>query len=145
MVAKLAESVFDCRGVVVIDYDGISQRQNSVNLELLLLPLAGDTGHRRALGIISAQRSPYWLGTDPLSDAKMNSVRVVDPDREPLFLKNRPAVPVPSLAPSESGGLAELDPADGRTAHQASRCSSGGSKRRLIQPWRRPDLRVVNL
>lgn len=100
MVAKLAESVFDCRGVVVVDYDGISQRQNSVNLELLLLPLAGDTGHRRALGIISAQRSPYWLGNDPLSDAKMNSVRVVDPDREPLFLKNCPAVPVPSLAPN---------------------------------------------
>lgn len=100
VLAKLAESVFHGRGVVVVDYDGISQRQNMVNLELLLLPLAGTHGEKRALGIISTHRSPYWLGNDPITDAKMNSVRVVDPDREPIFLKNRPAVPVPSLAPA---------------------------------------------
>ena len=29
----------------------------------------------------------------------LGAVRVIDPDRDPLFLKNRPSVPVPPLAP----------------------------------------------
>ena len=29
-------------------------------------------------------------------------MRVIDPDREPIFLSNRPAIAVPALAPTQS-------------------------------------------
>ena len=50
-------------------------------------------------GIRSAK--PFWLGADPIVEARIVSVRVVDPDAEPLFLKNRPAIDVPALSPTE--------------------------------------------
>ena len=36
------------------------------------------------------------------SKRRSNSVRVIDPDREPMFLANRPAIAVPALAPAQS-------------------------------------------
>lgn len=101
MIGRLAQNVFSGDAVVVIAYDGLSQNGRSVGFELLLLPLDGGQDNRRALGIISAVERPYWLGADAINDAVVESVRVVDPEREPMFLKNRPAVPVPSLAPRD--------------------------------------------
>ena len=54
----------------------------------------------RSLGVISATDRPFWLGADPVVDAVLESARVVDPDLEPMYLKNRPAVTVPSLEPN---------------------------------------------
>ncbi|MBA3446536.1 MAG: PAS domain-containing protein [Pseudaminobacter sp.] len=101
LIAKLAHGVFQSKSVVVIVYDGVSRNGRSIGFELLLLPLDGGTENPRALGVISAGEKPFWLGADPIGDAAIESVRVVDPDREPMFLKNRPAVTVPSLAPSD--------------------------------------------
>jgi hypothetical protein len=101
MIARLTQSVFTGSDVVVITYDGISQTLRKIGFELLLLPLEGGDDHQRALGIISSATRPYWLGADPISDATIDSVRVVDPDREPMFLKNRPAVSVPALSPTD--------------------------------------------
>ena len=43
-------------------------------------------------------------GWAPIRSSKpqIDSVRVIDPDREPIFLGNRPAIAVPSLAPAQS-------------------------------------------
>lgn len=109
VVARLVRSVFQDKSVLVMTYEGISKGQRSLPLELLLLPLDGGTENRRALGIVSTENKPYWLGADPVTDASVETVRVVDPDREPMFLKNRPAVEVPSLAPNL--GAAGIDPA----------------------------------
>ena len=74
----------------------------TMNLNLLpILPLDGGAAHPRCLGIISAAEKPFWLGADPIVDALIDSIRVIDPDREPVFLDNRPAINVPSLAPSD--------------------------------------------
>lgn len=108
VVARLVRSVFQDKSVLVMTYEGISKGQRSLPLELLLLPLDGGTENRRALGIVSTESKPYWLGADPVTDATVETVRVVDPDREPMFLKNRPAVEVPSLAPSL--GSPSIDP-----------------------------------
>jgi hypothetical protein len=109
LIARLVRSVFQEKSVLVMTYEGISRGQRSLSLELLLLPLDGGTENRRALGIVSTESKPYWLGADPVTEAAVETVRVVDPDREPMFLKNRPAVEVPSLAPTL--GAAGIDPA----------------------------------
>lgn len=100
MMARLVRNVFADNSVLVASYEGVSRGERRVPMELLLLPLEGGEENRRALGIASPGTKPYWLGADPLADASLESVRVVDPDREPLFLKNRPAVTVPSLSPT---------------------------------------------
>ena len=101
LLARLAQNVFNDNVVVVVDYEGLTEGGRAIGMELLLLPLDGGGEHRRALGIVSTDGRPYWLGADPINDAVVESVRVVDPDREPMFLKNRPAVQVPALSPND--------------------------------------------
>lgn len=102
MVARLAHSAFLAKSVVVITFDGLSRGRRINGFELLLLPLDGGQENPRSLGAVTALEKPFWLGADPIVECHIGSLRVVDPDREPMFLKNRPAVPVPSLAPSDA-------------------------------------------
>lgn len=101
VLAKLVYGVFTKASVVVVTYEGASLSNRSAEFELLLLPLHGEEQNRRALGICTAVSSPYWLGSDPIVEASVQSVRVVDADREPMFLKNRPAIGVPTLSPAD--------------------------------------------
>jgi hypothetical protein len=102
MIARLAQSTFNAKSVVVVDFDGHSRNGRSNAFELLLLPLDGGLENPRCLGAVTTSQKPFWLGADPIVDASVDSVRVVDPEREPVFLKNRPAVAVPSLGPSQA-------------------------------------------
>jgi hypothetical protein len=102
MVRRLVQSAFQAKSVAVVTFDGVSRRGRVNRFELLLLPLDGGRESPRSLGAITAAAKPFWLGVDPLAENHIASFRVVDPDREPLFLGNRPAVPVPSPAPDES-------------------------------------------
>ena len=101
LVARLACGVFESDSVVVIAFDGISRNKRSNPFEMVILPLDGGVDSPRSLGAMSAAQKPFWLGADPIVEAQVESVRVVDPDREPMFLKNRPAIDVPALSPSE--------------------------------------------
>lgn len=100
VVARLAHGAFLAKSVVIISFEGISRNGRQTPFELLLLPLDGGVDHPRSLGSITAAERPYWLGADPLTECPITSLRVVDPEREPLYLANRPEVPVPSLSPS---------------------------------------------
>ncbi|WP_353641429.1 PAS domain-containing protein [Mesorhizobium sp. WSM2239] len=112
LIAKLAQGVFQAKSVVVMAFEGHSRNGRSTAFELLLLPLDGGVESPRSLGVISAAGRPFWLGADPVVDAVLESVRVVDPDLEPMYLKNRPAVTVPSLEPSYSA-LSDAEPSLG--------------------------------
>ncbi|AZO46867.1 MAG: PAS domain-containing protein [Mesorhizobium sp.] len=101
LVSRLVHGVFEQKSVVLITYEGFSGNGRSNKFELLALPLDGGVENPRCLGVISAAERPFWLGADPITDALIDSIRVVDPDKEPMFLKNRPAINVPSLVPSE--------------------------------------------
>jgi hypothetical protein len=101
MVGRLVHGVFESSNVVVIAFDGISGNQRSNPFEMIILPLEGGADSQRCLGAVSAAEKPFWLGADPIVDARIESVRVVDPDREPMYLKNRPAIDVPALSPNE--------------------------------------------
>ena len=102
MISRLVHSAFLAKSVVVITFDGLSRNSRVTGFELLLLPLDGGRDHPRSLGVMTSLEKPFWLGADPVVENHIASLRVVDPDREPMFLKNRPAVPVPPLAPSEA-------------------------------------------
>lgn len=101
LMARLIHGVFGQKSVVLATYEGFSRAGRSTRFELLALPLDGGAEHPRCLGIISTAEKPFWLGADPIVDVLIDSIRVIDPEREPLFLKNRPAISVPALAPSE--------------------------------------------
>lgn len=101
LIARLVQGVFSQKSVLLLGYEGFSRNGRSNRFELLALPLDGGAEHPRCLGLISAAEKPFWLGADPITDALIDSIRVIDPDREPMFLANRPAISVPSLAPAE--------------------------------------------
>jgi hypothetical protein len=94
MIFGLVKGVFRERSVAVMIFDGISRSGRSVIFEMVLLPLEAGRDSPRCLGLITACERAFWLGADPVVDAQVQSVRVVDPNRDPLFLKNRPAVPL---------------------------------------------------
>jgi hypothetical protein len=99
LVSRLIHGVFDQKSVVLIVFEGFSRNGRSNRFELLALPLDGGVEHPRCLGVISAVEKPFWLGADPITDALIDSIRVIDPEKE--FLNNRPAIDVPSLVPAE--------------------------------------------
>lgn len=101
MMARMVHNTFMARSVSVVGFHGLSQKGRACPFELLLLPLDGGEQNLRCLGIATPSASVYWLGSDPIMQNSIESVRVVDPDREPMFLKNRPAVSVPPLAPAD--------------------------------------------
>ena len=101
LVSRLIHGVFEQKSVVLITYEGFSRNGRSNRFELLALPLDGGVENPRCLGVISAVEKPFWLGADPITDALIDTIRVIDPDKEPMFLKNRPEISVPSLAPTE--------------------------------------------
>jgi len=103
LVSRLIHGVFEQKSVVLITYEGFSRNGRSNRFELLALPLDGGVENPRCLGVISAVEKPFWLGADPITDALIDTIRVIDPDKEPMFLKNRPEISVPSLAPTELG------------------------------------------
>ncbi|BCH32461.1 PAS domain-containing protein [Mesorhizobium sp. L-8-10] len=102
LIARLAFSAFNMKSVVVITFSGVSRGRRTNPFELLLLPLDGGSESPRCMGIISAAARPFWLGADPVREAQIEAVRVVDPDREPVFLRNRSPISVPGLVPSVS-------------------------------------------
>lgn len=101
LVSRLVDGVFRQQSVVLITYSGLSRNRRTVEFELLALPLDGGAENLRCLGVISPAQKPFWLGVDPIIDAQIDSVRIIDPDKEDLVLGNRPAISVPELAPTE--------------------------------------------
>ena len=100
MIARLAHSAFHDKSVIVVTFDGVTSTGRSCAFEMVMLPLEGGVGSPRSLGAITPCEKPYWLGSEPIVESRVDSLRVVDPDREPLFLGNRPAMQVPSMAPA---------------------------------------------
>lgn len=104
MVSRLAGSVFRDNAVILVTFDGISMGGKTNPFEMLLLPLEGGLGSQRLLGAFIPAKKPYWLGADPIVENRIDTLRVIDPGREPMFLKNRPPVPMPPHARSSEGG-----------------------------------------
>ncbi len=99
ILARLINGAFRLNHVIVVGMQGVSKGGRTGPFELLVLPLDGGQAHQRALGSISPMEKPFWLGADPIVECRIDTLRIVDPDAEPLYLKNRPEVQVPPLSP----------------------------------------------
>jgi len=109
MMSRLVGNVFRNNSVVVVTYLGISQGGRTNPFEMLLLPLDGGRASARLLGCAVPVKRPFWLGADPIFENRMETLRIIDPDREPMYLRNRPAMPV--SRPLEGYGPGLVDPA----------------------------------
>lgn len=103
VVARLVYGTLHQNSVVVFGIEGVSRSGRRTAFEMLVLPLEGGIDNQRALGSLMAIDKPFWLGADPIVEYHVDTLRVIDPELEPVFLRNRLAVPVPPLAPDESG------------------------------------------
>lgn len=99
VIARLLHGSLDRHSVVVVDMTGLSRSGRSNPFEMLVLPLEGGIDNPRALGSLIAMEKPYWLGADPIVECRIDALRIIDPSLEPVFLRNRPSVTVPPLAP----------------------------------------------
>lgn len=97
VVARLAHSVLHQKSVVLLNAEATSQSGRVMPLEWLLLPLDGGDDNPRALGSSIPLEKPFWIGSDPIAEMRITSLRVIDADREPIFLANRPEIVVPPL------------------------------------------------
>ncbi len=100
MMARLAHNIFENNSIVVVTFRGTSQSGRTCGFEMILLPLASSEGGRRLIGAVQPLEKPFWLGADAIFENTIETVRVVDPDREPIFLKNRPALRISPASPS---------------------------------------------
>lgn len=103
-------------GGVVADVTGRNADAESVELEMILLPLASsDTDAGRILGTLAAASAPYWLGTRPLQALHLGNLHCPSAnagDRAATDLRRfRPGVLSPfRLDQSNSTKLSRLTP-----------------------------------
>jgi hypothetical protein len=117
VIARLMYGALHQNAVTVIELEATSRGGRTIALELIALPLTGSADGPRALGSIVAMEKPFWLGADPIAECRIQSLRAVDPDVEPVFLRNRPSVPVPPLAADLLGRRKDDSPAGRRVRH----------------------------
>ncbi|MBX3529757.1 MAG: PAS domain-containing protein [Rhizobiaceae bacterium] len=117
VIARLMYGALHQNSVTVIEMEAASRGGRSIALELIALPLTSSADGPRALGSIVPMEKPFWLGADPIAECRIESLRAVDPDVEPVFLKNRPSVPVPPLAADLLGRRKDDSPSGRRVRH----------------------------
>ncbi|MCT8990958.1 PAS domain-containing protein [Chelativorans sp. SCAU2101] len=117
LVSRLVSQALEESTVAVITFEGKSRDGRLNRFELLILPLDGGREGARALGTIQPFMKPYWLGADPIVENRVESFRMLDPDREAPFVSLRHGMPVPPLSPSKQELSARLDGFGRRIRH----------------------------
>jgi hypothetical protein len=92
--AALVDTVGAEMNGIVAGLIGTARAEESLSLELLLLPLRhrGAT-HARMLGVLTPGVVPPWLGLRPLDELSLRSLRVIVPRRETPHPIGLPIVP----------------------------------------------------
>ncbi len=109
LTKRLVKACYDEKIICVIGFEGRSAAGRSNSFETILLPLQGNSESARLFGAIIPCDKPYWLGSDIILDNSITTVKVVDPEKELVFLNNRPSVSVASLAPSADSLVSAQD------------------------------------
>lgn len=102
IISRHVYSVFNDNAVVVIGFEGVGANGKSAEFEMVLLPLHGGHGSQRALGAMTAATQPYWLGAIPVTENRIDTLRIVDPARERLLTPQRPLIGGPSIMPDDT-------------------------------------------
>jgi hypothetical protein len=100
-IGRLVSGVVAEKSIVIVSFEGVTERKRFTTFELAMFPLRGGVDNPRMLGAVFAYDKPFWLGADPIVDLRIGSLRVIDPDRDHVFLENRPSLEVPPLDPRD--------------------------------------------
>lgn len=102
VISRLVRNCYQDKVVVLLGLDAVSRTGRQSILELLMLPLQDESEGHRVLGCVVPLQYQFWHGLEPVTEIDLHSIRTIDPEREPLFLANRPEIAVtPALAPGE--------------------------------------------
>jgi hypothetical protein len=99
LMRRIISSCFVDKTVCVVNYDGISQQRRVAKFEAIFMPLEGKNESARIFGAIFANEKPFWLGVDAIKESRVTGIRMIDPEKEHIFLDNRPSVVVPPMGP----------------------------------------------
>ncbi len=94
-VAAMLSAITQDGAAAVISFTGTTEIGQSVDLELLLLPIrVQGEGCTRILGCIAPLKRPFWLGVQAICWQKIISLRLIWPDEDaPLFSKENDFAP----------------------------------------------------
>ena len=102
VVSRLMRTCYNTGSVLLLGFDGTTRSGRSTIIEILMLPLQDENNGHRILGCMSPHQFQFWHGLEAVNTIELHSIRLIDPDREPLFLANRPAIGLPpALVPNE--------------------------------------------
>lgn len=92
-IRRLMDAVMDDAAGAVAGITGTTETGQSIELELLLLPLRhrGKT-HARMLGALSPRSVPAWLGLEPVVALRTVSIRVIWPSGRRSAMEERDMV-----------------------------------------------------
>lgn len=121
-VQNLLHNVAQDGAGAVIEFQCHNANRDTVNFELLILPLV-HSGEKvtRMVGSMSAFKPPYWLGTVQLSQPRLSSFNLIWPDLRPN-LSHQDTAPQPVL---------KTPPQAGSEARRRFRVVEGGLSRQL--------------
>jgi hypothetical protein len=129
LVQRLVQSACVEKSICVIEFEGKTASGRSNNFEAILLPLLGGDESARVFGAVIPDLKPFWLGADVITHNTVLTVKVVDPDKQLVFLENRPGVAVPPIAPS--AGDLRTEPNMFQSGTEAAQSQSGRHVRHL--------------
>jgi hypothetical protein len=89
-MGTLAAAVSEDGAGAVVTVAGQTERGQEVLCETLLLPLRhGGAAFDRVLGACGVIERPYWLGSEPVVQQRIVSLRLIWPDEVPPFMRRR--------------------------------------------------------
>lgn len=86
-IESLLFSVTEDAAAAVLGIEASTEAGESTHMEMLLLPLKAENNQTsRVLGSASFNPAPAWLGTEPVVNQSIKSLRLLWPDHAPRFI-----------------------------------------------------------
>src|SRR5882757_2569745 len=105
-IATLAAAVSTDAAAAVLSLEAHTARRRMLTCELLLLPLRhGKSGFDRVLGSLAPTDHAYWIGSEPVTNQSVTSLRLIWPDERPHFMRrasDRPETLEPMAIPIDN-------------------------------------------
>jgi len=106
---------------VIYGMTGFTHDARTVAFETVFMPLSSEAP--TILGVIQHLSTPLWLGTQPVIGLQIETIRMMEYERELFALQNRPAIPVPHMQTRPShrtASPAHLRVIDGAASHPSA-------------------------
>jgi hypothetical protein len=98
---RLIMGVLANRDAATLIFEGATRGGRSARFEMVLLPLDGGPNEPRCLGLVAAIEKPFWLGADPVVEARIESMGTIAADSVEIQPVRRSGIEVPPLSPQE--------------------------------------------